>query len=454
VRRAFLRHRRDIIAPLVMIALALGTLGYILLHQPAFHAPGFLRADSENPYRFKAELASANGIIAGQGVGVDVAGVTIGSVDGIERSDGRAVVDLQIERRYAPLYKNATILLRPRTPLKDMYIALDPGTSGAGALPEGATIGAASTLPDVSYDEILGNLDADTRSYLVALLSSAGQGLRDPPGADPGSGSPSPTAVADLRGDYRRFKPLAHDARLLFGALAARRQSLRRVVHDFERIATRVGSVDHSLSDLVDVSNRTFRATAARDGDLRAALATLPKTLSAVDRAAVGGITLGTVLRPTLQKLEPFARALGPALRATRPLVRDTTPVLRDQLRPFARDVQPIVDELRPAAHAVAGADPEIVKVLTYLNTFFNAVAYNPPGADEGFLFWGAWLSHIGPSVLTAQDAFGATPRAILLATCAQLLALYQVEKGNPSLGPILRLANTADRIKFCGATE
>jgi phospholipid/cholesterol/gamma-HCH transport system substrate-binding protein len=101
----------------------------------------------------------------------------------------------------------------------------------------------------------------------------------------------------------------------------------------------------------------------------------------------------------------------------------------------------------------VAGADPQIVSVLTYLNKFFNALAYNPPGPEEGFLFWGAWLSHIGPSLLTAQDAFGATPRAMLLATCAQLIALYQVELGNPSLGPILRLLNTADRIKYCGAT-
>ena len=142
-------------------------------------------------------------------------------------------------------------------------------------------------------------------------------------------------------------------------------------------------------------------------GDAVALLAVLDSYPVGHDRASVAGTTLGSVLSPTLQKLGPFAKALGPALRATRPLVRDTTPVLRDQLRPFARDVRPIVDELQPAAHAVAGADPEIVKVLSYLNTFFNAVAYNPPGSEEGFLFWGAWLSHIGPSVLTAQDAFG-----------------------------------------------
>ena len=36
------------------------------------------------------------------------------------------------------------------------------------------------------------------------------------------------------------------------------------------------------------------------------------------------------------------------------------------------------------------------------------------------------------------------------MATCPELEALYQVQLGNPSLGPILALANIADRTKFC----
>ena len=112
--------------------------------------------------------------------------------------------------------------------------------------------------------------------------------------------------------------------------------------------------------------------------------------------------------------------------------------------------MQPVVAELRPAATDLAGALPPLVNTLRFVNRFFNALAYNPPGSEEGYLFWGAWLSHIGPSLLTAQDAHGATPRAILFATCAQLDALHQVELGNPSLGPILRLLNAADRLKVC----
>ena len=46
---------------------------------------------------------------------------------------------MDIDKRYAPIYRNATVLLRPRTPLKDMYLALDPGTRSAGAIPNGGS---------------------------------------------------------------------------------------------------------------------------------------------------------------------------------------------------------------------------------------------------------------------------------------------------------------------------
>ena len=51
--------------------------------------------------------------------------------------NGRAVVTMQIQDKYKPIYKDATILLRPKTGLKDMILSLDPGTPQAGELKEG-----------------------------------------------------------------------------------------------------------------------------------------------------------------------------------------------------------------------------------------------------------------------------------------------------------------------------
>ena len=53
----------------------------------------------------------------GQGQAVTIAGVQVGQVGGVRLENGRAVVTMNIYRRYAPIYEDATVLLRPRTPL-------------------------------------------------------------------------------------------------------------------------------------------------------------------------------------------------------------------------------------------------------------------------------------------------------------------------------------------------
>ena len=71
------------------------------------------------------------------------------------------------------------MLLRPKTGLKDMYMALDPGNKRAGALPEGGRVRVANTLPDVNSDEFLAQLDSDTRAYLQILLNAGGTAFDD-----------------------------------------------------------------------------------------------------------------------------------------------------------------------------------------------------------------------------------------------------------------------------------
>jgi phospholipid/cholesterol/gamma-HCH transport system substrate-binding protein len=454
VKHALLRHRREMVALAMLIFVAMGITGWILLQQPAFHPPGWLRPDDKNRFVFTAEMSAAPGLVAGQGQTVNIAGVTVGDINSIDYENGLARLELSVKRKYVPIYRNARLLIRPRTALKDMYVALEPGTPDAGELPQNGNLPVSQTLPDVNYDELWANLDADTRAYLAILLGSGGRALRDPPNSDPGEGAPSEAAVSDLRGLYKRFEPLARDSRELFGALRERRESLRSAVNSLQKIVRTTGDVNQDLAKLIGSSERTFAAFAAQDDNLKDALAVLPDTLTETDRALVGLTQFGTDLGPTLENLRPFARSLGPALSASRPFFAETTPVVRSQLRPFARNAQPVLEELRPAARQLAETFPHIKRSFEVLNAFFNALGFNPKGSEEGYLFWGAWLAHMGPSLLNTQDAHGAMPRAIVLATCAQLDAIHQVELGNPSLGPILRLLNLADREQFCDTTD
>ena len=69
---------------------------------------------------------------------MNIAGVKIGEVGDVELEDGRAVVTMQIKDKYKPIYRDATVLLRPKTGLKDMYLALDPGTQAPASCPRAA----------------------------------------------------------------------------------------------------------------------------------------------------------------------------------------------------------------------------------------------------------------------------------------------------------------------------
>src|SRR6202012_1112951 len=187
VKRAILTHRRDFIAIVVLIVGAVIVTGYILRHQPSFTI-------GQSYYTIDAEFSEASAVTSGQGQPVTIAGVQVGRVGAISLRDGKAVVQMNIDKQYAHrVYRNATVLLRPRTPLKDMYLSLDPGTTGAGSLPAGSTLGTGATNPDVDVSEILSSLDADTRNYLMLLLSGGAQIFRD---HGTTSTPPSPEAVA------------------------------------------------------------------------------------------------------------------------------------------------------------------------------------------------------------------------------------------------------------------
>src|SRR4029079_6266020 len=122
-------------------------------------------------------LATAQAVTPGQGQTVNIAGVEDGQISSVKLEDGKAIVGMKIDRQYDRIYRNATILLRPKTGLKDMVAELDPGTKDAGRLPEGEPIPASQTLPDVNLDEILASLDADTRDYLRILLGEGSTAL-------------------------------------------------------------------------------------------------------------------------------------------------------------------------------------------------------------------------------------------------------------------------------------
>jgi phospholipid/cholesterol/gamma-HCH transport system substrate-binding protein len=433
VKRAIKVHRIDFIAIVALVALALVVVGYVLEHQPAF-------TFGKRYYTVRADFQTAAAVTAGQGQAVTIAGVPIGLVGGVTLQHGHAVVTIDIDPQYSPIYKNATVLLRPRTPLKDMYLALYPGTRNAGAIPDGGELSAASTEPDIDVDQILSSLDADTRSYLLLLLAGGAQAFGGP-GAS--GGTPSAQTVADLGGIFKRFAPLDRDTLSFARLLATRSQEIRDAIHDLQAVVSALGGVDSSLASLIDASNTDFTAISSQDAALQAGIAQLPSTLAQTSQTLGKARAFAAQTGPALAHLLPFARELAPALRATQPLLRDTKSSIEHQLRPFAVAVRPLASKLAPAAAKLVVVTPALSRTVGVLNELFNTLAYQPSGGQQSYLYWGAWLSHIAASLTDMQDANGPIVQALFMASCPALNLLeVELQPNNPALGPLLDLLN------------
>ena len=161
--------------------------------------PGWVPVLGQSFTEIDAELSTAQAVTPGQGQTVNVAGVEVGEISRVRLEDGKAIVTLKLEEDSVPVYRDASVLLRPKTGLKDMVAELTPGTKEAGELEDGERIPIGQTLPDVNLDEILAVLDGDTRSYLQLLLSDGARGLK-------GNGR-------ELANTIRRFEPTARDTR-------------------------------------------------------------------------------------------------------------------------------------------------------------------------------------------------------------------------------------------------
>lgn len=402
--RKYLLHFVTIIA---LVALAAGVGGYILSQQRL----RFPLLDEE-PFRVQVELADAQAVIPGQGQTVRVAGVRIGDIGHVELEDGRAVVTLDIDRRFERyIRRDATALLRAKTGLKDMFIEIDPGQGPP--LEENELIPISATAPDVDVDEALAAVDADTRDYLKLLVSGGGKGLA-------GRGD-------DLAATLRRLGPLHRDLARVTRAGARKRRNLRRLVNRYGLLARELGRSDREIVRLVRSSRDVFDAVAAEDASLEHAVAQLPGTLQETEGALARVDTLGRRLPPAIAALRPAVRALDPAARALVPLAREGAPILRGQLRPFARAAGPAVEDLGTGARRLAAAGPDLTTALGKVNRLLNILAFNPGGAErlsgelardrarqEGYLHWFAWTAQTGITLFGTADGQGVFRRIAL----------------------------------------
>ncbi len=420
------RYRSSFIAVMTMVLLAALVGGYILANEN-LKLPGWVPVLGREFFTLKAEFQTAQAVTPGQGQAVTIAGAKIGEIASVELHNGVAIVTMKVTPKYSHyIYRNATLLLRPKTQLEDITVEVNPGNPSAGKLRSGEILPLSQTAPNIDFDEFLAGLDTETRAYLQELLAGAGEAFKN-------NGPAFAAAV-------KRFTPTARLVQEIAKELEARHANTAHAIHNFRLLIEAIGGKDKQLAQLVDASNAVFATFAKEDSSLQRTLQLLPGALHKTGSGLAKLATATKVLGPTLHKLDPFARALGPANAATRRLALRTTPVFKTEIRPFARQILPVVNELGPATEQFGEALPNLSVSFSVLNELFNEFAYNPGPSRGGFLFFVDWGSHDLNSVVSTADANGALGRTLIYFNCSILPLFKGVSEINPTVNLLVGL--------------
>src|SRR3954462_7919084 len=225
---------------LTMVLFALSCFGLLLYLWLSFGGSMPLRPKG---YRFQVDVRE--GAQLGTQADVRVAGVKVGHVQAKRRSPaGNATrVTIELDRRYAPIARDARATLRFKTVAGETYVALTTGSRGGPGWRGGPTVREGGVLPNrnvhptVELDEILDTMDPYTRrAYrtwqrsLGLAVRHRGRDLNDAFGSLPAfvdAGADLFTVLDEQRGALGR---LVKNTGVTFAALTERERQLRRLV--------------------------------------------------------------------------------------------------------------------------------------------------------------------------------------------------------------------------------
>jgi len=424
----------------LVVAFGLGVGAYLVVHE-RLQWPSWVPVLGQHYYDLNAQVSAVSGVLPGQGQAVTVSGVTVGQISAVRLVDNVPVVSMKIDPQYADrIYSNATVLLRPKTGLEDMVAELDPGTAkGAHRLPSGSTIPSANTSPTVDFDQILSELDSDTRAELTALVDNGGKAL-------------SGRGGKELGGVLRDFDPLSRNVRQASELVSRRNVELTKLIGNLAKIATVLGDNQRQITTFVKGNAGVWHAFAQEDGQLQQTIRLLPSTLVATNTALSDATTLGKTMRSTFTNLEPTAAATGRTLRDLRTFFKETTPVIEHELRPFSVKAQPTARLLTPATLKLAKATPKLTALARELNKIVNELAYKSKHS-QSYLFYVPWANHDTNSSASNQDGTGPLQQNLLLFTCGTQQFMQNFiadQKINPTLSTLVDLLDLPNYKRSC----
>lgn len=405
------RYGRYFVVLLVLWAIGLAAGGYIVINQ-RFPNPfaSFVNVNG----RFQ----TAAGVVPGLGEPVNIAGVNVGEITGTSLSGGQAIIHMQLKPSQLPaphrIYRNATAVLFPNTPLKDMEVDIDPGTPNAGVMPQGGTIPVGQTTVPTDSDEVLASLDTDTRTWFGSLITDLNEGTT-------GRGQ-------DIKHLLQNLGPTSAQMRQIGDLLAARRHELAQIVHNLGTLSQAVSAKDAQLRTVVRAGDQTVSALSSQDVALTQAVSRLPGTLQTTRTTLADSTKFANALGPTANALVPVARRLPSTLKDSQTLFEGAALLPLNKIPAFVNATIPLAKQLSPIESNLNVELPPLISSFKVLGAVTNEIAYVPGHGNPGFLYWLGWFAHNANSFLSTRDANGGAWRGLSLISCSDLTGTLGAE--------------------------
>lgn len=390
---------RNVVTIMGAVALGLAVTG-IILSQQRVPWPW------QDTYQFRAAFTEVPGISPGNGQELRIAGVPAGWITAADVDHaGRAVLTFEMDRRHAPVHDNARLVLRPKSPLNEMYVELDAGGPPGEPLADGGVIPATQTARPVQIEEPLTHLDETARTALRTLLAESDAALAS-------AGEDLPEALAELDVTIESLQPVVE-------GLDIRRDLLRELVGSLGDVAAAAGEDDDRLRGLVRAAAGTLQTMQRNDAALRASLEELPRVTARLGETSRSVSALTDELDPALDGIRSAAGDLPRGLETVgelldqadltlddaAPLVRTARPLLAD-LRPFVHDLRPAFADLSTTAGGLSPLTADLAARLSDVQAFvYNTQSVMSTEDANGPIFRGLLQMNEGALPLAPPDA-------------------------------------------------
>ncbi|MDQ3943632.1 MAG: MlaD family protein [Actinomycetota bacterium] len=341
----------------------LAMLGAAVLVAGLMTAAGMTWLGGGSRYQVTFVFPHATNVVAGSRAQID--GFTAGEVDGLEVRDGKALIQVSIDDRRAPLPAGTTARIDYQSFIGERTVTIIPGPEGNAPLPDGAMV--TGNTPRVELDQILTALDPETREalrHLLPELDATLEGHEDDLGATLEAAGPAIEALTDVLAAVGEDGPALHrllgSVREMSETLVARKDAVRRTIDGFDRNLAFTARQADVLARGLD--------------DLPATLRAAERTLGRLPAATAAALPLLRDLLPVAEALPAAAADLRPFLAELRPTLADLRPVLAS-LAAFLEETPGLLDKTHAVVPPATGVLSSLLPVIDFLRPYTPELA-------------------------------------------------------------------------------